>query len=216
LPSSAAKVAEEGRLPVYCIDGFGAHPALNQRVYQVTPGIICEQDVAVPMRDGVITYCDIYRPEGQVDVPIIVSWSFYGKRPGADDLETLANARYLGSHSNHAKFEGPDPEYWCHKGYAVVNYDPRGVGNSEGDIQMFSSQDGRDGYDAVEWLASREWCNGKVGFLGSSALAMCQWRIAAEQPPHLACIAPWEGTVDVYRESFLWGGFREGLRPFSR
>ncbi len=51
--------------------------------------------------------------------------------------------------------------------------------------------------------------------LGNSALAMAQWRIASERPPHLACIAPWEGTADIYREAFLWGGFNEnGFWPF--
>ena len=78
----------------------------------------------------------------------------------------------------HAKFEGPDPDYWCHKGYAIVNYDPRGIGNSEGDIDLWSSQEGRDGYDLIEWLAQQEWCSGKIGMLGNSALAMAQWRIA--------------------------------------
>ena len=41
---------------------------------------------------------------------------------------------------------------------------------------------------------------------GNSAVAMTQWRIAAQQPPHLACIAPWEGTSDIYRESMFEGG----------
>ena len=35
---------------------------------------------------------------------------------------------------------------------------------------------------------------------------MCQWWIAAEQPPHLACIAAWEGTSDLYREFICEGG----------
>jgi predicted acyl esterase len=35
---------------------------------------------------------------------------------------------------------------------------------------------------------------------------MVQYRIAAEQPPHLACIAPWEGAGDLYRESIFEGG----------
>lgn len=30
--------------------------------------------------------------------------------------------------------------------------------------------------------------------------------IAAEQPPHLACMAPWEGLGDYYRESICRGG----------
>ena len=73
-------------------------------------------------------------------------------------------------------------------------------------MNMFGTQDGRDGYDFIEWLATQHWCNGKVGMFGNSGVAMTQWRIAAEQPPHLACIAPWEGTGDLYRESLFEGG----------
>jgi uncharacterized protein len=91
-------------------------------------------------------------------------------------------------------------------GYAVANVDPRGVGRSQGDINMFGTQDGRDGYDFIEWLADQWWCNGKVGMSGNSGVAMTKWRIAAEQPPHLTCIAPWEGTGDLYRESLCEGG----------
>jgi predicted acyl esterase len=35
---------------------------------------------------------------------------------------------------------------------------------------------------------------------------MCHWKIAAEQPPHLACLAAWEGQGDLYRESYCCGG----------
>ena len=58
----------------------------------------------------------------------------------------------------------------------------------------------------IEWTAQQPWCNGKVAMAGSSALAISQWHIAAQQPPHLACIAPWEGMSDMYRESIYEGG----------
>lgn len=38
------------------------------------------------------------------------------------------------------KFEAPDPAEWCPRGYAIVNVDPRGVFDSEGDIQVFGAQ----------------------------------------------------------------------------
>lgn len=50
------------------------------------------------------------------------------------------------------------------------------------------------------------WCSGNIGLVGNSWLAMAQWFIAAERPPHLKCIAPLEGASDVYRELLCRGG----------
>lgn len=41
---------------------------------------------------------------------------------------------------------------------------------------------------------------------GNSWLAMSQWFIAAERPPHLAAFAPWEGASDFYRDTLCRGG----------
>ena len=56
-------------------------PALNHRTYSPEEGIICMQDIPVKMRDGVTIYEDIYKPEAEGKYPLIISWSFYGKRP---------------------------------------------------------------------------------------------------------------------------------------
>jgi uncharacterized protein len=178
----------------------------QQRTYMPEDGIICEQDVAVKMRDGVTIYADIYRPVGQLGIPVILSWSFYGKRPFDGQSEWKIMGVPASTVSNMAKFESADPGYWCRRGYAVANVDPRGIGHSEGDFIQFGTQDGRDGYDFIEWIAGQHWCNGRVGMAGNSCVAMTQWRVAAEQPPHLTCIAPWEGTSDLYRESLFEGG----------
>ena len=178
----------------------------NQRTYKTDDGIVCEQDVPVVLRDGTTIYADIYRKDGELNIPCLVSWSPYGKRPGDGMSEWQVMGVPPGTISTMSKFESPDPGYWCHQGYAVANVDPRGVGHSEGDINMFGTQDGRDGYDFIEWLATQHWCNGKIGMSGNSAVAMTQYRVAAEQPPHLTCIAPWEATTDIYRESLFEGG----------
>jgi len=192
--------------PLPALATFGFCAPFNQRTFIAEDGILCEQDVPVKMRDGVTIYCDIYRPVDETNIPAIVSWSFYGKRPGDGSPEWMVMGVPPGTISNMAKFESTDPAYWCHEGYAVVNVDPRGVGFSEGDVSFFGTQDARDGHDLIEWLATQWWCNGKVGMGGNSAVAMTQWRIAAEQPEHLACIAPWEGTTDIFRESLYEGG----------
>lgn len=195
------KEARHGNMMQFC-------PPFNPRSYiaHEEGRIICEQDVPVKLRDGVTIYTDIYRPEGATNIPVIISWSFFGKRPGdgMDDWKIMGVP--ANTISKMAKFESADPGYWCRCGYAIANVDPRGIGHSEGDLSLFGTQDGRDGYDFCEWVAQQHWCNGRVGFFGNSCVAMTQYRIAAEQPPHLCAIAPWEATTDMYRESVYEGG----------
>jgi len=184
------------------LPGTGVYPPLNQRTY-VEDGIRVDQDVAVTLRDGVTIYADVYRPDGpggEKDLPIILAYTYYGKRsnpPGRDNFTLGVPAN---SCSNMCPFEGPDPAYWCKQGYAVVIAEGRGIGNSEGRFPWLGRQNGLDVYDTIEWAAARPWSNGRVGMFGNSALAMAQWDAAQFQPPHLACIAPWEGGGDLYRE----------------
>lgn len=179
---------------------------LNTHSYEAEEGIICMQDVPVKMRDGVTIYVDIYKPAAEGKYPLLISWSFYGKRPFEGQSEWQIMGVPPQTVSNMSKFESPDPGYWCRRGYAVANVDPRGIGHSEGDFIQFGTQDGQDGYDFIEWAATQDWSNGKCGLSGNSCVAMTQWRIASQQPPHLACFAPWEGTSDMYRESLREGG----------
>ncbi|MFF6905964.1 CocE/NonD family hydrolase [Streptomyces sp. NPDC012389] len=171
--------------------------------------IVLEKDVPVTLRDGVTVHVDVFRPAGAERVPVIVAWSPYGKGQGTSasvmgifGMVGLDN----GVVSGLAKFEGPDPAYWCAHGYAICNPDIRGVVDSEGDSVVWDRQEGRDCYDLVEWLAGQEWCTGKVAMSGTSYLAVSQWFTAAEQPPHLAAINPWEGVSDVYRDLVMRGG----------
>lgn len=187
---------------------------LKQETTILEGDIIYERDVEIKMRDGRRIYVDIYRPVGAENLPIILNWTPFGKRHwhGAGITPGLHQAMGVpkGSISKMAPFEGADPSYWCRVGYAVVNADTPGVGNCDGDYTGFNEQYGKDGHDCVEELAKMEWCNGKIGMCGNSGLAMGQWYVAAEQPPHLACIAPWEGQSDLYRD-----GFRPGGIPFT-
>ncbi|KAH6722758.1 Alpha/Beta hydrolase protein [Leptodontidium sp. MPI-SDFR-AT-0119] len=104
------------------------------------------------------------------------------------------------------KFEAPDPADWCSRGYALVQADARGTFNSEGDQYVLGAQEGRDGYDLIEWVAKQPWGNTNVATVGNSWLASAQWFIAAEKPPQLKAMAPWEGVGDLYRETICRGG----------
>jgi predicted acyl esterase len=184
--------------------------------YQLAPqfralpvDIIFERDVAVTLRDGTTVYVDIFRPVTDDKVPVIMAYSPYGKGQGSSPsvmgifgLVGISNSAVSGLE----KFEGPDPAFWCAQGYAICNPDIRGVVDSDGDSVLWDRQDGRDAYDIIEWLAEQEWSSGKVAMSGTSYLAATQWFAAAEQPPHLAAINPWEGVSDVYRDLVLRGG----------
>jgi len=186
-------------------------------------GIIWKVDVPVRLRDGVIIYIDIFLPEhalAAAKIPAIVAWSPYGKQGGLSALEDFPSRMGVKEEtlSGYQKWEGPDPAYWCAKGYAVINPEARGAYSSEGDIQSFGEAEAKDAYDLIEWLAIQDWCNGKVGLAGNSWLAISQWFIAASRPPHLAAIAPWEGFTDVYRHHAAVGGipdvgFMESIFP---
>ena len=190
-------------------------------MFQPLPAeIVFERDVAVVLRDGATIHVDIFRPASSDKVPVLVAWSPYGKAQGTTP-EVIGLYGMLGMNvgamSGLAKFEGPDPAYWCARGYAICNPDPRGIGQSDGDSAMFGTQEGQDCHDLIEWLAVQDWCSGKVGMTGTSYLANAQWFTAAEQPPHLAAINPVEGFSDMYRDLVMRGGmpdlgFAERLR----
>jgi predicted acyl esterase len=171
--------------------------------------ITLDKDVAVQLRDGTTIYTDVFRPVTDEPVPVIVAWSPYGKSRGSapqycDLLGFLGMD--TGMLSGLHKFEGPDPAYWCAKGYALCQPDPRGTYNSEGDARWWTRQEGKDFHDLVEWCGTQEWSNGKVGASGNSYLCVSQWFMAAERPAHLAAIAPWEGMSDIYRDLTMRGG----------
>jgi len=180
--------------------GRGFYAPFNPRSYECVPGIICEQDVACKLRDGTTIYSDIYRPKDQTDIPVIVEYTSYGKRPWEVPQQWQVVGTAPGLYSKYTAFECADPTFWCPAGYAVAVVDSRGAGCSEGDMYLWGEEYGEDTYDYIEWVAEQWWCNGKVTMAGNSALAMVQWCVGALNPPHLACLAPWEGCADFYRE----------------
>ena len=117
--------------------------------------------VRVPMGDGTLLATDIHLPKGDGPWPTILLRSTYG-RMGAVAKE------------------------WLDQRYAVVIQDVRGMGDSKGDAHVFYA-DGwreglRDGADTVDWIQAQDWCNGKIGTWGGSALAITEMLLAPTTP----------------------------------
>lgn len=170
--------------------------------------IIHSRDVAVTLRDGTTIYADLFRPVGNGSYPTIMNWSPYGKEIGNQHLDDFSG-RYnvpLSTVTDMQKWEAIDPGHWVANGYAVLLPDSRGAFSSQGNFPHWGRQMAEDGYDVIEWAANQTWSNQKVGMAGNSWLTISQWFIAAEQPPHLTAIAPWEGFTDTLRDQAMRGG----------
>jgi len=175
-----------------------AQESLSQPEY----GVIFEKNVAIPVRDGTVLRADVYRPDvgdasdEQIRFPVLISLSAYQK----------SMDRILPHVRPFTHVERPEPEWWTARGYTLVFIDTRGTGTSPGKADIWSMQEARDLYDAIEWSARQDWSSGKVGLSGVSYYAITQWNVAGLQPPSLTTMVPWEGWSDLYRDSVFHGG----------
>lgn len=146
-------------------------------------GVTIERDIPCRLRDGVVLFSDVYRPDGvSTDLPVLLMRQPYGKSIAS----TVTYAH---------------PTWYAKQGFVVVIQDVRGRGASEGKFTPFV-QEVEDGYDAVEWVARLAGTNGKVGMYGFSYQGATQWAAAAAHPPSLMAIAPAMCASDLYHGWF--------------
>ena len=199
--------------------------------YQIIPipdGLKAEKDVMISMPDGVLLAANVFRPDMQGRFPVILSMTPYGKDqtppmfspdglPAPDSYTPFVERVHAhGADIGHMKisvltpWEAPDPAAWIPHGYVVIHVDRRGDFKSKG-RNPNPVQQGQDIAQVIAWAARQEWSNGKVGMMGVSALASNQYFTAALQPAPeaLKAIVPWEGQMDLYRDSAFWGGIPE-------
>lgn len=165
-----------------------------------------ERDVEIPLRDGAHVVADVFRPDGPGEFGTIMTLGPYSKDIHFKDWSSAFDYESLPERGPYMHWETVNPEWWTPQGYAVVRVDTRGTGKSPGRVRRLSDDEARDFHDCIEWAAAQPWSNGRVAVMGISYFAMNSWRVAAQQPPHLACIVPWEGAVDTYRDAGRHGG----------
>jgi uncharacterized protein len=119
------------------------------------------------MRDGVELSADVYRPDDDDPHPALTVRTPYNKN---------------------SERAWKDGNRFAESGYAFVWMDVRGRGDSDGAFEPYRN-DGRDGFDAIEWLAAQPWCTGAVGTVGGSYTGLNQWLAALARPPHLRAMA---------------------------
>jgi putative CocE/NonD family hydrolase len=103
----------------------------------------------------------------------------------------------------------PDLRLLAAYGYPVVLARLRGVPPSEGKAGLYEKY-GEDGHDVIEWAARQPFCDGRVGMVGASLLAISQWLAVKERPPHLTVVVPDDSPNDTYRYLWYLGGMEPG------
>ena len=136
-----------------------------------------EKNVAVPMRDGIKLYANIYKPDADGKFPVILIRLPYGKNEPYCIMPAYG-------------------KYFARKGYACVVQDVRGKYASQGKFEPFINE-AADGYDTLDWIASQPWCDGNIGMTGESYYGYTQWAVAWLNHPNLKCIAPGVMTTDL-------------------
>ena len=144
--------------------------------------------ISVPMRDGSNLATDIYLPpDGSKDVPLLLVRSPAGRT------------------GHHLASVLPMTEW----GYVVAIQDTRSAMDPEGKTMPYL-HDGwgeyQDGYDAVQWLSDSDWCNGKIGTVGTSALGITQLLMAPSAPPALHAQYVRLAAPCLYNHAIFSGG----------
>lgn len=152
--------------------------------------------IQIPTRDGKTLAADLYASDTTVAKPTIL-------------VQTPYNKNYYRLAVNIPAEAGGSPFPYDSVHYNVVVLDWRGFFGSK-DANVSGYDRGLDGYDAVEWIAARSWCNGKVGTWGLSALGQIQFLTAKQHPPHLLCSVPLVKDYKTKYSDFYCGGdYRE-------
>ena len=159
-------------------------------------------DAKVPMRDGVNLSTDIYLPDVDYPVPVILI-----RTPYDNNAEDVVHTCF----------------YFASRGYAVAAQDVRGRWDSEGEWYPFKNE-AQDGFDTHEWLGVQPWCDGNVGTAGGSYVAQVQWQTAPLRSKYLKAMVPEVGYSDFYHNwaytggafqlafNFRWAGIRMHTR----
>ncbi len=160
----------------------------SQQTPSSANGVERRSDVSVPMRDGVTLRADVLLSSAEGKFPALIYRTPYGKHFALKEYKTFAKA--------------------VARGYAVVVQDVRGRYASDGEFVPYQNE-GRDGYDTIEWVAKQSWCDGNVGTFGLSYPGAVQWLDAVENPPHLKAMVP-AMTFSTPRNFFDSGGGFDG------
>ncbi len=198
----------------------GSAPAQNATSRPVEPtskqkksgeldlGTARESHVMIPMRDGKRLSAYLYLPPD--DEPRTDKSAGGGSKVGGSKVggrwPVIFEQRYA---SLRGRSTREAAARLTEAGFAVALVNFRGTQLSEGAYVGYRALQWaklQDGYDTCEWLASQDWCTGKVGTMGGSQGGYAQNYLAVTQPPHLVCQYMIDTGLSLFHEGYRIGG----------
>jgi len=150
---------------------------------------VIEETGWIPMPDGRRLHARTWRPGGSEPVGAVLSYDPYPNQW----LTRAVDASHGGALAD--------------AGIAYVRAAVAGSGDSDGilrDEYLASELD--DGAAAIAWIASQQWCNGRVGLRGLSWGGFNSLQIAALRPPALTAVVSACSTDDRYLDDVHYMG----------
>jgi len=129
----------------------GSSPKFRE-IYPPQNDVMIDHHVAIPMRDGITLYADVYRPVATGKYPVLVCRTPYSTQ------------RYPVSYE--------EPVFFSSRGFVYVFQDVRGRHESEGKWEPFRN-DIEDGYDTIEWAARQPCRTGKSACRDTPTAVTC-------------------------------------------
>ncbi|MDX6591859.1 MAG: uncharacterized protein QOJ13_1055 [Gaiellales bacterium] len=154
-------------------------------------GVRTIRHIWIPLSDGCRLAARIWLPEDAEasPVPAILEYIPYRK----NDASSPRDARIH--------------PYFAAHGYAAARVDMRGSGDSDGLMHgEYLQQEQDDALEVIEWLASQEWCSGKVGMIGKSWGGFNGLQVAALRPQALEAVITVASTDDRYTDDVHYLG----------
>ncbi|HEY9863510.1 MAG TPA: CocE/NonD family hydrolase [Candidatus Obscuribacterales bacterium] len=148
--------------------------------------MIIQETASLITRDGIRLDADIYRPDTEEKLPVLLMRQPYGRAIAS----TVVYAH---------------PKWYAQQGYIVVIQDVRGRGTSQGKFKLFTHEI-EDGLDTINWVANFPHSNGRVGMYGFSYQGLTQVYAASNRPKALKTICPAMMSHDLYGDWAYEGG----------
>lgn len=165
---------------------------------QIEYDFVLRKNVMVAMRDGTKLAADIYLPALQGE-PVS------GRFPTIVERTPYDNASIRLTNIG---------RFYARRGYVCVLQDVRGRGESEGDwfFLLNPKDEGKDGYDTLDWIVGQPWSDGQVGTIGLSYTGATQQALAVTNPPGLKAQFIMDAGYNYHTHTLRDGGaFNTGV-----